>query len=140
MTVSVIVPALNEEQSLPATIRSAREARADEVIVVDGGSADRTVETARPLADLVIGSPAGRATQMNAGAWRKRFVRRDCSTRRAASARSIARACACNCTCAAVSSACAASTSAAAWRRTAASPRWALTRAMSSRAENGFTR
>lgn len=66
--VSVIVPALNEEESLPATIRSARDAGADEVIVADGGSVDRTVEIARTLADLVIVIPAGRALQMNAGA------------------------------------------------------------------------
>lgn len=66
--VSVILPTLNEEESIPAAIRSAREAGADEVIVVDGGSVDLTVENARPLADIVIGRPAGRAVQMNAGA------------------------------------------------------------------------
>ena len=67
-TVSAILPALNEEESLPAAIRSAREAGADEVIVADGGSVDRTVATARALADIVIVHPAGRAVQMNAGA------------------------------------------------------------------------
>lgn len=64
----MILPALNEEESLPGAIRSARDAGADEVIVVDGGSVDRTVEGARPLADIVIDVPAGRAAQMNAGA------------------------------------------------------------------------
>jgi len=67
-SVSVILPALNEEDAIPAAIRSARGAGADEVIVVDGGSADRTVETARPLADKVLCNPPGRAAQMNAGA------------------------------------------------------------------------
>ena len=66
--VSVIVPALNEENSLPAALRSAREAGADEVIVVDGGSADRTVELALLLADSVLRTSPGRAAQMNAGA------------------------------------------------------------------------
>jgi rSAM/selenodomain-associated transferase 2 len=66
--VSVVVPALDEGAMLPATLRSARSAGADEVIVVDGGSADGTVAAARVLADLVIASPPGRARQMNAGA------------------------------------------------------------------------
>jgi cellulose synthase/poly-beta-1,6-N-acetylglucosamine synthase-like glycosyltransferase len=36
--------------------------------VVDGGSSDRSVAVATPLADRVIASPRGRARQMNAGA------------------------------------------------------------------------
>lgn len=39
-----------------------------EMIVVDGGSRDATVEKARPLADRVIVAAPGRAVQMNAGA------------------------------------------------------------------------
>jgi len=65
--VSVILPVLNEEARLPAAIRSARDAGANEVVVVDGGSTDRTVETARSLADIVLRHPPGRAAQMNAG-------------------------------------------------------------------------
>ena len=40
----------------------------DEVIVVDGGSHDLTVDLSRPLADRVIQARMGRATQMRAGA------------------------------------------------------------------------
>jgi rSAM/selenodomain-associated transferase 2 len=68
MKVSVIIPVLNEEAALPAAIMSAREAGADEIIVADGGSTDRTIETARPLADIVLRHSPGRAAQMNAGA------------------------------------------------------------------------
>lgn len=67
-TVSVIIPALSEENILPGTIRSARAAGADEVIVVDGGSADGTLEVARTLADMALSESPGRAAQMNAGA------------------------------------------------------------------------
>ena len=66
--VSVIIPALDEEASIARAIRSCREAGPCEVIVVDGGSRDRTVEIARARADAVIVAPRGRATQMNAGA------------------------------------------------------------------------
>jgi len=66
--ISVIIPALDEEESLPATIRSCREAGECEVIVADGGSGDGTVEVARRLADRVVVSAPGRARQMNAGA------------------------------------------------------------------------
>jgi len=66
--ISVIIPALDEEASIARAIRSCREAGPGEVIVVDGGSRDRTVEIARARADAVIAAPPGRASQMNAGA------------------------------------------------------------------------
>lgn len=68
LSVSVIIPARNEARTVAATVLSARAAGADEVVVVDGGSADGTPEAARSVADSVILSPPGRARQMNAGA------------------------------------------------------------------------
>ncbi|MHB1013550.1 MAG: TIGR04283 family arsenosugar biosynthesis glycosyltransferase [Desulfobacteria bacterium] len=65
---TVIIPALDEEASIARAIRSCREAGPCEVIVVDGGSRDRTAEIARGRADAVIPAPRGRAAQMNAGA------------------------------------------------------------------------
>lgn len=68
--ISVIIPAYNEEQALPATLRSLLAQSGDyEVIVVDGGSTDRTCEIAcaEPRARVWI-APKGRASQMNAGA------------------------------------------------------------------------
>jgi len=66
--ISIILPALDEEASIAHAIRSCREAGPCEVIVVDGGSRDRTVEIARGRADAAISAPRGRAAQMNAGA------------------------------------------------------------------------
>ncbi|HEY6096483.1 MAG TPA: TIGR04283 family arsenosugar biosynthesis glycosyltransferase, partial [Candidatus Deferrimicrobium sp.] len=66
--ISVIIPALDEEASIARAILSCREAGPCEVIVVDGGSRDRTAEIARGRADAVIAAPRGRAAQMNAGA------------------------------------------------------------------------
>lgn len=42
--ISVIIPALNEEQALPSVLRSIPWAHVDEVLVVDNGSTDRTIE------------------------------------------------------------------------------------------------
>jgi rSAM/selenodomain-associated transferase 2 len=70
-SLSIIVPALNEETALPATLRRAREACPDacELIVVDGGSTDRTRDVARENgATLVIDGERGRGRQQNAGA------------------------------------------------------------------------
>ncbi|MDA1052582.1 MAG: TIGR04283 family arsenosugar biosynthesis glycosyltransferase [Planctomycetota bacterium] len=68
MKVSVIIPALNEEASLARAARSAWKAGGDEVIVVDGGSADKTIEIAEVEGCHVIESTPGRAIQQNAGA------------------------------------------------------------------------
>lgn len=67
---SVIVPALNEAAAITATLQALQPLRGSghEVIVVDGGSNDMTVELSRRLADRVIDARAGRATQMRAGA------------------------------------------------------------------------
>ena len=66
--ISMIIPALDEEATIARAIRSCREAGPCEVIVVDGGSRDRTLEIARGEADAVIVAPRERAAQMNAGA------------------------------------------------------------------------
>lgn len=52
-TVSVIVPCLNEERNLPYVF-SRLPAGVDEVVVVDGGSVDQTVERARELCPSVV--------------------------------------------------------------------------------------
>ena len=71
MSLSIIIPTLNEEAALPATLRSvaALSPAPLEVIVADSGSDDRTVEIARAFGATVITDlPRGRAGQMNAGA------------------------------------------------------------------------
>ena len=67
---SIIIPVLDEAATVEETLAALEplRERGAEVIVVDGGSRDRTVEQARPLADLVLAAPRGRGSQMNAGA------------------------------------------------------------------------
>ena len=67
MTVSVVIPTLNEERTINATLARLGQPALTEVIVVDGGSQDRTVDMAKPKARIVT-APRGRARQMNAGA------------------------------------------------------------------------
>ena len=69
-SLSIIVPVLNEAAGIAKSLTALApyRRRGVEVIVVDGGSGDRTAALARPLADQVIGAPRGRAAQMNAGA------------------------------------------------------------------------
>ena len=68
--ISVIVPALNEAEGIVSTLQRLQAIRAGghEVLLVDGGSRDATVELARPYVDGVLHSGRGRALQMNTGA------------------------------------------------------------------------
>ncbi len=67
---SVIVPALNEAAGIGQTLAGLQplRTRGHEVLVVDGGSTDGTVERAAGRADRVLDGPRGRAHQMAAGA------------------------------------------------------------------------
>jgi rSAM/selenodomain-associated transferase 2 len=67
---SVIIPTLNEERVLAATLERVRQTGVHETIVVDGGSTDETRAVAARLAAVVMSAPRGRAAQMNAGAAR----------------------------------------------------------------------
>jgi len=69
--ISVIIPAFNEEGRISETISSTKRATTDEtpieVIVVDGGSTDKTVSVARSMGAKVIRSAKGRGTQQDMG-------------------------------------------------------------------------
>ena len=69
--ISIIIPVLNEVENISGLLRSLQTYRekGHELIVVDGGSEDETVEIASPLADKTIQTVAGRSSQMNAGAY-----------------------------------------------------------------------
>lgn len=68
--ISVIVPTLNEEQALPATLAALLAQEGEfEVIVSDGGSTDGTHPIARRASAVrLLRGRRGRALQMNAGA------------------------------------------------------------------------
>ena len=67
---SVVVPTLNEASAIERCLGALAplRTRGQEVIVVDGGSADGTPQLAAPHCDRVLSAPRGRALQMNAGA------------------------------------------------------------------------
>lgn len=66
--ISVIIPTLNEERLLPATLDRLTGVDGCEVIVSDGGSSDATAEIAKEHGCLLVCGPPGRGRQMNAGA------------------------------------------------------------------------
>ena len=67
MRLSIVIPTLNEAEQIPATLAAAA-APGVEILVVDGGSADATVDLARAAGATVLTAGRGRARQMNAGA------------------------------------------------------------------------
>jgi rSAM/selenodomain-associated transferase 2 len=69
-TLSIIMPVLDEAELIGDALRALAplRQRGAEMIVVDGGSRDRTVELARSHGAHVVAAPRGRAAQMNAGA------------------------------------------------------------------------
>lgn len=68
--VSIVVPALNEREALPLCLSLLRDQEPPcEILVVDGGSTDGTVDAARAIPDVkLVQAPRGRASQMNDGA------------------------------------------------------------------------
>lgn len=67
MRLSIVIPTLNEAEQIAATLAAAA-APGVEILVVDGGSADATVDLARAAGATVLTAGRGRARQMNAGA------------------------------------------------------------------------
>ncbi len=66
--VAFVIPVLEEEHRIGGLLRRLRERYpAAELVVVDGGSRDRTVAAAMPLCDQLLLGETGRAAQMNLG-------------------------------------------------------------------------
>jgi len=67
--ISIIIPTLDEERSLPPLLAAIHQERAaHEVIVVDGGSQDRTLEVARDRGVRTLVSRPGRGAAISNGA------------------------------------------------------------------------
>ena len=70
MQISIIIPVLNEAHHIASLLDSLQPFRQQgaELIVVDGGSQDKTRDIAEPLVDKLLQTEKSRAAQMNAGA------------------------------------------------------------------------
>lgn len=69
-SLSIIVPVLNEIELLPELMAHLQQwqRKGCEVLLVDGGSSDRSAEVAEAIGFTVLRAPRGRARQMNVGA------------------------------------------------------------------------
>lgn len=70
MKLSIIIPVLNEADNILSALNALQNMRKHqhEIILVDGGSTDNSIELATPLVDRIIQTKQSRALQMNAGA------------------------------------------------------------------------
>ena len=70
MKLSIIIPVFNEAENIASTLEQLQVYRQQghEVIIVDGGSRDNTVDCVQGMADQLLISKPGRAMQMNIGA------------------------------------------------------------------------
>lgn len=75
--ISVVIPTLNSDTGLSATLTALVPAVVDglvrEVIVVDGGSSDRTLKVAEAAGTEIVRAERGRGQQLKAGADAARF-------------------------------------------------------------------
>ncbi len=68
LTLSVVIPTLNAEAYIGATLASLASGPAAEIVVVDGGSTDGTAEQAKAAGARVVVTERGRGRQLAAGA------------------------------------------------------------------------
>ncbi|MFN4131955.1 MAG: TIGR04283 family arsenosugar biosynthesis glycosyltransferase [Caldimicrobium sp.] len=68
MRLSVIIPTLNEEKYLPKLLNSLTLIQPYEIIVVDGGSLDKTIEIAQHFGVKILNTNKGRGLQLHQGA------------------------------------------------------------------------
>jgi rSAM/selenodomain-associated transferase 2 len=72
MTITVVIPVYNEETILPRRLSHTAALGFDDIVVVDGGSTDRSIPLAQAFCSRVpnaalVSAPRGRARQMNEG-------------------------------------------------------------------------
>ena len=71
-TISIVIPVLNEEQNIGSLLQHLKENSSPkiikDIIVVDGGSHDRTIDISKEYGASVLLSEKGRPKQMNLGA------------------------------------------------------------------------